>query len=508
MTRAIRVAAVILTVSVAVGSAWALLLLGRFVVRAPGGPMSFLRRPTAAAPATAWRLHTPPGTRLTVFADGLKDARFLRFLPTGQLLVSTPREGEVIRLEPDRDGDGRSDGRSVLLSGLDRPHGMDLHEGWLYVAETGAVGRVRLDPATGNVVGTIERVVTDLPPGGNHWTRTVRFGPDGLMYVSVGSSCNVCKEDNPRRAAMLRYRGDGSGEEIFATGLRNSVGFDWRPEDGQLYATDNGRDLLGDDFPPCELNRVVQGGFYGWPIANGDRVPDPDFGRGQEARIAASIPPVHGFRAHNAPLGMVFLRSTKVPPEYRGAAIVALHGSWNRSRKDGYKVVSLHWEADGEIQERDFVTGFLGATDDDVVGRPVDATEGPDGAVYLSDDLAGAVYRVSWDGASAAPQAAGRVEAAEAPAASAASPASSAPLPAAAVERGEQVYRDHPCASCHEPQRAGSGVVVRPLVNLSRRYTPESLAAYLRTPNPPMPAFPLTDDEREALAAYLLARHP
>jgi len=309
---------------------------------------------------------------------------------------------------------------------------------------------------------------------------------------------------------MLRYRPDGSGEEIYATGLRNSVGFDWRPQDGELYATDNGRDLLGDDFPPCELNRIVQGGFYGWPIANGDRVPDPDFGKGQEARIAASIPPVHGFRAHNAPLGIVFLRSSEVPPEYRGAAIVALHGSWNRTRKDGYKVVSLHWETDGTIQERDFVTGFLGATDDDVVGRPVDAVEGPDGSVYVSDDFAGAIYRVSWgDSSATAQRQAGRAAATAPPAAAAplqaASPAALSP---AAVKRGEQVYRDHPCASCHEPQQAGSGVVARPLAGLSKRYTPESLAAYLRTPSPPMPAFPLTDAERADLAAYLLARHP
>ena len=150
---------------------------------------------------------------------------------------------------------------------------------------------MRFDPSTGRAAGGFERVVTGLPGGGNHWTRTVRFGPDGRLYVSVGSSCNVCIEKDQRRAAIVRYRPDGSGEEMFATGLRNSVGFDWQPGDGQLYATDNGRDLLGDDFPPCELNRIVEGGFYGWPIANGDRVPDPDHGKGQEARIAASIRP-------------------------------------------------------------------------------------------------------------------------------------------------------------------------------------------------------------------------
>jgi len=340
------------------------------------------------------RLEAPAGWRVERFADGIENARWLLVTPNGDLLLTRPKSGEVILLEADRDGDGRSDGRHVVVSGLNLPHGMDLHDGWLYVGETDAVGRIRFDPATGKTTGELERVVTGLPGGGNHWTRTVRFGPDGWMYVSIGSSCNVCQEDDPRRATITRYRPDGSGEEIFATGLRNAVGFDWRPSDGKIYATDNGRDLLGDDFPPCELDLVEKGSFYGWPIANGNRIPDPDFGAGQDARIKSSVPPVHPFRAHNAPLGIVFLRGDSVPDGYRGEAIVALHGSWNRSKKDGYKVVSLHWLPDGRIDERDFLTGFLGSDDDDVVGRPVAVVQGPDGAVYVSDDFAGCVYRV------------------------------------------------------------------------------------------------------------------
>ena len=234
-----------------------------------------------------------------------------------------------------------------------------------------------------------------LPEGG-HWTRSLRFGPDGWMYLSVGSSCNVCEEKDPRRAAILRYRPDGTGEEIYASGLRNAVGFDWRPGSGELYATDNGRDLLGDDFPPCELNRIVKGGFYGWPYTNGDRVKDPDYGDGHGDRIRASIPPVHGFRAHNAPLDIAFVRGRDVPPAYRHAALVALHGSWNRTRKDGYKVVSLHWQENGGIEERDFAVGF--EVDGNVIGRPVDVAEGPDGAFYISDDYASAVYRVASGG--------------------------------------------------------------------------------------------------------------
>ena len=202
-------------------------------------------------------------------------------------------------------------------------------------------------PTSARPAASTQRIVTGLPEKGNHWTRTLRVGPDGRLYVSIGSSCNVCEEKDPRRAAMLRMQLDGSGQEILATGLRNSVGFDWRPATGELFATDNGRDLLGDDFPPCELNRITPGGFYGWPYANGDNVPDPDFGAGHEAQIATALPPVHRFRAHNAPLGIVFLRNQPAGDAYHGAALVALHGSWNRTRKDGYKVVSLHWRPDG-----------------------------------------------------------------------------------------------------------------------------------------------------------------
>ena len=341
------------------------------------------------------RIRPPEGFRVRLYAEDIPNARFLRFTPSGDLLVSQPRRDQILLLHRDDDGDGRPDGRQVLLDDLVLPHGMDFHEGWLYVAETNAIGRIRFNASERSLSGDFERIVTGLPSGGHHWSRAVRIGPDGAMYVTVGSSCNVCEEEDARRAAMLRYAPDGSGEEIYATGLRNAAGFDWRPETGELFATDNGRDLLGDDFPPCELNRIEPGGFYGWPYANGDNVMDPDLGAGQTERIAAAIEPSHGFHAHNAPLGITFVRGN-TSPAYRGAALVALHGSWNRTRKDGYKVVSLHWAPDGSISERDFLVGF--EKDEDVIGRPVDVAEGPDGAFYVSDDYAGAIYRVEWVG--------------------------------------------------------------------------------------------------------------
>lgn len=462
------------------------LILGRGIT-APSGDL------------LAERLRIGYGLQVGRWAEGVEGARMMRWTAAGHLLVSQPRLGRVALLEPDRNGDGRSDGARVLVGELDRPHGIDLRDGWLYIGETGAIARVRFDPETATTSGAVERIVAGLPEGGNHWTRTLRFGPDGWMYVHVGSSCNVCIESDERRATMMRFRADGSDGEVFARGLRNSVGFDWHPLTGELYATDNGRDLLGDDFPPCELNRVIRGGFYGWPFANGDRVSDPDFGAGHEAEITASISPVHGFRAHNAPLGITFVRSASAPAPLKGAALVALHGSWNRTRKDGYRVVSLHWTDDGSIIERDFLTGF--ERDGDVVGRPVDVSEGPDGAFYVSDDYAGSILRISRD--------APRATAARTPSV----PERSADDVTArrwdeAAERGRALWERHGCATCHNAERAAPGVVPKLLTGLALRYSRADLAALLRTPTPPMPVLPLGEEERADLAVHLLRAHP
>jgi glucose/arabinose dehydrogenase len=337
-------------------------------------------------------LRTAPGFTVQVYSADVPLARVMLFTPDGDLIVSRTRGDEVVLLERDRNGDGKADGQRVLFKALDGPHGLALHDGWLYVAERTAIGRVRFDSASGQLAGNYEYILTGLTKDGQHTTRTIGFGPDGWLFLAQGSTCNVCIEQDPRRATIMRLRPDGTGAEIYATGLRNSVGFDWAPWDGGLYATDNGRDLLGDDFPPCELNRIEQGRFYGWPFVNGLGVADPDFG-GQYTGDVPPTDPVHGFRPHNAPLGIHFLRAARVPAGYERTALVALHGSWNRTVPDGYKVVALHWHDDGTIEETDFLSGFLNA--DGVIGRPAFITEGPDGAIYVSDDYAGVIYRVS-----------------------------------------------------------------------------------------------------------------
>jgi len=444
------------------------------------------------------RFRVPPGFSLSIWARDLGKVRWLKATADGDLIASLPRSGEVILLERDANGDGTHDGRRLLLEGLNRPHGIELFDGWLYVGETDAVGRVRFEETGGATLGDYERIITGLPGGGNHWSRTLGFGPDGMLYVSVGSSCNVCEEKDERRATLLRYRPDGHGGKIYAAGLRNAVGFDWQPGTGVLYATDNGRDLLGDDFPPCELNAVVEDGFYGWPYANGDNVPDPDFGKGQQATIARSIAPAFNFRAHNAPLGIHFVRDARVPEALRDAALVALHGSWNRTRKDGYKVVSLHFGPDGSIEERDFMTGF--EKDEDVAGRPVHIVEGTDGAFYISDDYAGVVWRVAYgeDGTATA-------------AAPSRGPAAADPLAALGTDErrrlsaeGRALFDRHQCQVCHDPATAPEGIAVKPLENLAARYDISALEALFSTPPSPMPIVPLSEDEKRALAVYLL----
>jgi glucose/arabinose dehydrogenase len=468
--------------------------------------------PATSADAVVAALELPRGFTLTRFASDLNNARFLRVTRRGDVVVSQPREGRVSLLLADANADGVTDGASVLLNALDRPHGLALRDGYLYVAEMTAVGRVRFDESSRTVQGGFERVIEGLPAGGNHWTRTIGFGPDGFLYLTVGSSCNVCVEEDPRRAAISRYDPATWRGSVFASGLRNSVGFAWRTlgegdtATHELMATDNGRDLLGNDFPPCELNKVVEGGFYGWPFANGDKVEDPDLGAGHDREIAASLSPVHSFAAHNAPLGIAFLEFPSTPPAYRGAALVALHGSWNRTSKDGYKVVSLHWDASGRITQRDFLKGFL--ENETVIGRPVDIAQAADGSIYISDDLGGSVFKVTTGD---------RTTTAQPPNGAAGPTPSSVVTPAlpsvkdgAAAERGSRVWNENRCETCHDKAAIAAGrtpvTTAKVLERLSLRYDVPKLVTYLKAPQPPMPLFEMTEQERRDLAVYLLRR--
>ncbi|PTA68147.1 PQQ-dependent sugar dehydrogenase [Deinococcus arcticus] len=346
--------------------------------------------PAPGTPPDTSGFTVPAGFSVTPYAEGFRKPRLMAVAGNGDVLLSDTGAGTVYVL-PDRNGDGAADRKEVYASGLNQPHGLALHGGFLYVANTDGV--VRFPYAAGDVKasGPAQPVVS-LPGGGGHSTRTVVFGPDGRMYVSVGSTCNVCEETDARRAAVWVYDADGSNGRLFASGLRNAVGLEWFG--GQLYATNNGRDQLGDDIPPEAFWRLSDGGFYGWPYCyptqpGQPQVWDSNFGKRTAATCTGAVPALALTTAHSAPLGLAFYTGKTFPARYQGQMFVALHGSWNRTEKSGYKVITVDPQTG---QSADFLTGFLkgGA----VSGRPVDLAVTPDGALLLTDDGAGRVWRI------------------------------------------------------------------------------------------------------------------
>lgn len=340
----------------------------------------------------------PAGFELELFADNLGYARFFLVTDNNDLIVSITDIGQLILLR-DANNDGIAETKTLLMDGLGAPQGLVFYDQWLYFSERQRISRIQFDHDKGEVVGSAEVIIDDLPyghPYDSHNTKAIGISPTGKLHLNIGSPCNICEPEDKRYSAMLTANLDGSDLQIHAGGLRNSIDFDWTPWSGELYATDNGRDMLGDDFPPDELNLIKQGGFYGWPYYHGDNVPDPEFGDKRPELAASAIKPAFKFRAHNAPLGIHFLHASALPQEFEKSALVALHGSWNRSTLDGYKVLSLHWDDKGNIEGRDFLSGFL--TDEGIVGRPVDVNQDKQGRIYISDDLAGRIYRVSYVG--------------------------------------------------------------------------------------------------------------
>ena len=366
-----------------------------FAVSACGSPSDAAAQDSARGRVEALdgKLRVPSGFKVSYYATDVPGVRFMAIGPDGAVYASQPGKGRIIRL-PDANRDGVADSVTVVVTGLSQPHGLAFHKGALYVANTDGVVRLSLG-ANGVATGAPE-YVNHYPGGGGHWTRTIVFGADSAMYVAVGSSCNLCVEQTPERAAVLRFNEDGSGKRVFSSGLRNVVGLAVNPRTGAIWASQNERDNIAPDhenLPPEELNILADGADYGWPYCYGDRVPNPEYN--DAARCAGTIPPAVKLQAHSAPLGISFLsRATRFPTNYRADLLVAFHGSWNRDTPTGAKVIRVRVANGKPTGVEDFITGWQ-PENGKRWGRPVDIVVAADGSVLVSDDGSGAIYRVS-----------------------------------------------------------------------------------------------------------------
>lgn len=349
-----------------------------------------LAAPAAAADLPLEKLKLPPGFSVEVYAQ-VKDARSLALGTNGIVFVGTRSAGKVYALKPRPDGRGAEP--VVLGQGLNAPNGVAFRDGALYVAEIsrilryGAIESRLADPPK-------PVVVTDrYPTDGHHGWKYIAFGPDGWLYVPVGAPCNVCEADPERYSLLSRIRPDGSGYEVYARGIRNTVGFDWHPQTKELWFNEHGRDMMGDDMPSCELNRAPKAGLhFGFPYCHQGDTPDPEFG--SKRSCSEFVPPVVKQGGHVAPDGLKFYTGSQFPPEYRNRIFVAQHGSWNRSKKSGYRVMMATLRDNEVAKFEPFIEGWL--EDEKAWGRPVDLLVMPDGSLLVSDDYAGVVYRVSY----------------------------------------------------------------------------------------------------------------
>lgn len=345
------------------------------------------------------QLRMPAGFRINVFAKDLGNPRNIAIAPDGTVYVTRREEQDVIALR-DRNRDGRADEMRTIASNLPFVNGITIYQNRLYyVTDTSLYAS---DLGRNGAVGT-QVLINDLPDAGQHPNRTVAFGPDGMLYISVGSTCNACDEPNDEHATMLRARPNGSNRTIYAQGLRNTIPFGWHPQTKQFWGLDHGSDWRGNDQPPEELNLIEQGKHYGWPFCFGDRRPDvylpaePE-GKSKAEFCATTEPPVLTYTAHSAPLAMVFYTASQFPQEYRNDAFVTMRGSWNRNPPVGYKVVRIRYQNGKPTRIEDFVTGFLNEQRTTQFGRPVGIGVTPDGSLLFTDDTNGVIYRVTYAG--------------------------------------------------------------------------------------------------------------
>ncbi len=335
----------------------------------------------------------PDGFSIAVYAE-VANARSLAKSPSGTIYVGTRQSDKVYALR-DTNNDGKADKKTIIASGLKTPNGVAFKDGDLYVAEISRILKYaniesRLDnPPTPQVI------YDKLPKDRHHGWKYIAFGPDGKLYIPVGAPCNICESDDPIYASISRINSDGSGFETVAEGVRNTVGFTWHPTTKQMWFTDNGRDMMGDNYPPCELNRITKNGqHFGYPYCHGGEFGDPEFG--DKYPCSDFVKPAWKFKAHTAPLGLKFYTGTMFPKEYQNDIIVAQHGSWNRSKKVGYKLMRIKMDGNRAVDSEVFAEGWLNHAKQSTTGRPVDVLILDDGSMLVSDDHAGKIYRITY----------------------------------------------------------------------------------------------------------------
>ncbi|WP_373520887.1 sorbosone dehydrogenase family protein [Aquiflexum sp.] len=342
----------------------------------------------------------PQGFEIEVWAEDVDNARSLAMNADGSTVFVGNRQGKNIYALKDTNGDGKADKKYTLASGLRMPNGVAFKDGDLYVAEVSRILRFKdIDNNLDNP--SFEVVYDQYPDKAHHGWKFIAFGPDGMLYVPVGAPCNICEPDEEIFASITRIdvNAPNMKPEIFAHGVRNSVGFDWHPNTKELWFTENNRDMMGDDIPDCELNHAPKKGMhFGYPYWHAGDVKDPEFGS-KDKNKSAYIPPAKNLGAHVAPLGMRFYTGSQFPAQYKNNIFIAKHGSWNRSKKVGYQVTNVVLDGNQKVvKEEVFAEGWLDHHSQDVWGRPVDVMQMPDGSLLVSDDMANCVYRISYKG--------------------------------------------------------------------------------------------------------------
>ena len=342
-------------------------------------------------------IQLPEGFEIEIYANNISNARSMDISPSGTIFIGN-RHGDNVFAIRDEDEDNIAEKKWLITNKLkNMPNGVAFHKGDLYVAEVDKLWVFK------NIEDNLENpgdpilIYDDYPKDKHHGWKYIAFGPDGKLYVPVGAPCNICESKNKMYASITRMNPDGSDREIFAYGVRNTVGFTWNPNNDEMWFTDNGRDMLGDNIPPCELNRVTKPGQnFGYPYCHGDDIGDPEFGG--KHPCSDFVPPARNLGPHVAPLGLKFYNGNMFPNEYKGDIFIAEHGSWNRSKKIGYRITRVKIKENKAISYEPFIYGWLNNEEQEAWGRPVDILILDDGSMLISDDKADLIYRVSYKG--------------------------------------------------------------------------------------------------------------